>query len=94
MYGIEVIFNGTTSLLNGMEITNWFKSYSEGTQTDEHRQNGDLISLTFLLKESRQKFSTLSLDDCHCLAQRINEVCFLASWLFEHCNSWNRMLLL
>jgi hypothetical protein len=40
-YGVEVTFNGMTSILNFIKSTNWFKSYLGG-HTD------DFISLTFL----------------------------------------------
>jgi hypothetical protein len=50
-YGLEVIFNDMTFLLNFIKSTNWFKSIRGKTRTD--RQTGDLISLSFLFKESR-----------------------------------------
>jgi hypothetical protein len=58
-YGIEVTFSGMTSLLNFIKSTNCFKSYYGG-HTD--RQTGDLISLTFLFKESRVK-KTIVLEE-------------------------------
>jgi hypothetical protein len=51
-YGIKVTFNGMTSLLNFIKIYQLVQKLLGGdTQTD--RQTGDLISLTFLFKESR-----------------------------------------
>jgi hypothetical protein len=55
-YGIEVTFNGMTSLLNFINIYHLVqKLLEEDTQTDGRtdRQTGDLISLTFLFEESR-----------------------------------------
>jgi hypothetical protein len=34
-YGIEVIFNGITPLLNFIKSTGWFKSYLAGGGTDK-----------------------------------------------------------
>jgi hypothetical protein len=59
MYGVEVIFNGMTSLLNFTKIYQLVQKVLGGThrqtgrQTD--RQTDDLISLIFLFKESRLK---------------------------------------
>jgi hypothetical protein len=50
-YGVEIIFNGMTFLPNFIKIYQLVQNLLGGTQTD--RQTGDLISLTFLLKESR-----------------------------------------
>jgi hypothetical protein len=53
-YGVEVIFNRMTSLLNFIKIYQLVQKLLGGdTQTD--RQTGDIISLTFLFKESRLK---------------------------------------
>jgi hypothetical protein len=53
-YGVEVTFNGMTSLLNFIQIYQLVQKLLAGdTQTD--RQTGALISLTFLFKESRLK---------------------------------------
>jgi hypothetical protein len=50
-YGVEVTFNGMTSLLNFIKIYRLVQTLLGGGDTD--RQTGDLISLTFLFKESR-----------------------------------------
>jgi hypothetical protein len=56
-HGIEVIFNGMTSLLNFIKIYQLVQKLLGGTyrQTNGQtgRQTGDLISLTFLFEESR-----------------------------------------
>jgi hypothetical protein len=49
-YGVEVCFNGMTSLLNIIKIYELVQTLLGG-HTD--RQTGDLISLTFLFEESR-----------------------------------------
>jgi hypothetical protein len=49
MYGFEVTVNGMTFLLNFIKIYQLVQKLLGGTD----RQDGDLISLTFLLKESR-----------------------------------------
>jgi hypothetical protein len=55
-YGVEVIFNGMTSLLNFMKIYQLVQMLLGGyTDRRTDRQTGDLISLTFLFKESRLK---------------------------------------
>jgi hypothetical protein len=51
--GVEVNFNGMTALLNFIKIYQLVQKLLGGTQTD--RETGDLISLTFLFKESRLK---------------------------------------
>jgi hypothetical protein len=48
-YGVEVTFNGMTSLLNFIKIYQLVQKLLGGT----HRQTADLISLTFPFKESR-----------------------------------------
>jgi hypothetical protein len=54
MYGIEVTFNGMISLLNFIKIYQLVKKLlGGGTHRQTDRQTGDLISFTFLLKESR-----------------------------------------
>jgi hypothetical protein len=50
-YGVEVIFNGMTSLPNFIKIYQLVQTLLGGT----HRQDGDLVSLTFLIKENRLK---------------------------------------
>jgi hypothetical protein len=50
-YGVEVTFNGMTSLLNFIKIYHLVQKLLGGTD----RQTGDHISLTFLFKESRLK---------------------------------------
>jgi hypothetical protein len=59
-YGIEVIFNGMTSLLNYITIyqlvqklLGWDTQTDRRTDRQTYRQTGDLTSLTFLFKESR-----------------------------------------
>jgi hypothetical protein len=54
MYGVEVIFNGMTFLLNDIKI---YQLVQKLLRTDGQidRQTGDLLSLTFLFKESRLK---------------------------------------
>jgi len=52
-YGVEVTFNGMTSILNCIKIK-LVKTLLR-TSSHMHRQNGDLISLTFLFKEGRLK---------------------------------------
>jgi hypothetical protein len=52
-YDVEVTFNGMTFLLNFIKIYQFVQMLLWGTHTD--RQAGDLISLTFLFKESRLK---------------------------------------
>jgi hypothetical protein len=47
-YGIEVIFNGMTSLLNFIKICQLVEKLLGGTDS----QTGDLISLTLLFEES------------------------------------------
>jgi hypothetical protein len=57
-YGDEVTFNGMTFLPNFIKIYQLVQTLLGGhTQTDvqRDRQDGDLISLTFLFKESRLK---------------------------------------
>jgi hypothetical protein len=51
MYGVEVTFNGMTSLLNFIIIYQLVQKLLGGT----HRQTDDLINITFLFKESRLK---------------------------------------
>jgi hypothetical protein len=51
-----------TSILNFIKSTNWFRSYwGGGGSRDRHtdRLNGDLISLTFVFKESRLKIDPM-----------------------------------
>jgi hypothetical protein len=63
-YGVEVTFNGMTSLPNFIKIYQLVQKLLGGThrqtdrQTDRqtNRQTGDLISLTFLVKESMLKW--------------------------------------
>jgi hypothetical protein len=50
-YGVEVTFNGMTSLLNFIKIYQLVQKLLGGTD----RQTGDLTSLTFVFKESRLK---------------------------------------
>jgi hypothetical protein len=50
-YGVEVTFNGITSVLNFIKIYQLVQKLLGGTL----RQTGDLISLTSLFKESRPK---------------------------------------
>jgi hypothetical protein len=47
-YGVEVIFNGMTSLLNFIKIYQFVNKLLGGTHKQTDRQTGDLISLTFL----------------------------------------------
>jgi hypothetical protein len=57
-YDVEVTFNGMTSLPNFIKIYELVqKLLGGGEDTDGRldRQTGDLISLTFLFKESRLK---------------------------------------
>jgi hypothetical protein len=58
-YGLEVTFNGMTSLLNFIKVYQLDQKLLGGThrQTDRQtdRQTGDLTSLTFLFEESRLK---------------------------------------
>jgi hypothetical protein len=57
-YGVEVIFNGMTSLLNFIKIFQLVQKLLGGDiQTDGQTdtQTGDLICLTFLSKESKLK---------------------------------------
>jgi hypothetical protein len=54
-YGVEVTFNGMTSMLNLIKIYQLVQKLLGGGHTD--RQDGDLISLTFLFKESWLKNS-------------------------------------
>jgi hypothetical protein len=58
-YGVEVTFNGMTSLLNFIKVYQLVQKLLGGdTQTEDgrtDRQTGDLINLTFLFKESRPK---------------------------------------
>jgi hypothetical protein len=59
MYGIEVTFNGMTSLLNSIKNLLICSNVSlGGTQTDRQAENSDLINITFLFKESRLKDMT------------------------------------
>jgi hypothetical protein len=53
-YGIEITFNGITSLLNVIKIYQLVQKLLGG-DTHTHRQTGDLTSLTFLFEESRLK---------------------------------------
>jgi hypothetical protein len=46
--GIEVTFNGMTSLLNFIKISQLVQKLLGGTHRQTDRQTGDLISLTFL----------------------------------------------
>jgi hypothetical protein len=52
MYGVEVTFNGMTSLRNFIKVTNWLKFY---WSSDGQTQSGDLISLALIFRESRLK---------------------------------------
>jgi hypothetical protein len=54
-YGIEVTFNGMTSLLNLIKIYKLVQKLWRETHRQTDRQTGDPISLTFLLEESRLK---------------------------------------
>jgi hypothetical protein len=60
-FGVEVTFNGMTSLLNFIKIYQLVQTLLGGGGTDRQTgrqidgQIGDLISLTFLCKESRLK---------------------------------------
>jgi hypothetical protein len=58
-YGVEVTFNGMTSLLNFIKIYQLVQKLLWGhTDRRTDRQTGDLISLTFLFKESRLKMQS------------------------------------
>jgi hypothetical protein len=56
-YGVEVTFNGMTSLLNFIKIYQLVQKLLGGTHTDRrtNRLTGGLITLTYLFKESRLK---------------------------------------
>jgi hypothetical protein len=54
-YRVEVTFNGMTSLLNFIKIYQLVQKLLGGTHRQTDRQTGDLVSLTFLFKESRLK---------------------------------------
>jgi hypothetical protein len=54
-YGFEVTFHGITSLLNSIWIYQSVQKLLGGTHRWTDRQDGDLISLTFLFKEIRLK---------------------------------------
>jgi hypothetical protein len=57
-YGVEVTFNSMTSLLNFIKIYQLVqKLLGEHIDRQTDGQTGDLISLTFLFKESRLKIS-------------------------------------
>jgi hypothetical protein len=61
-YGVEVTFNGMTSLLNFIKIYQLVQKLLGGGATDGQtdRQTGDLISLTFLFEETRLKMAQVS----------------------------------
>jgi hypothetical protein len=62
IYGIEVTFNGMTSLLSFIKIYYLMQKLIRG-QT--RRQGGDLISLHFFIrKKSRPKSKQLGIDPC------------------------------
>jgi hypothetical protein len=54
-YGVDVTFNGMTSLLNFIKIYQLVQKLLGATHRQTDRQTGDLISLTFLSKESKAK---------------------------------------
>jgi hypothetical protein len=54
-YSVEVTFNDMTSLLNFTKIYQLVQKLLGGGHRQTDRQTGDLISLTFLCKESRLK---------------------------------------
>jgi hypothetical protein len=62
-YSIEVTFNGMTSLLNFIKIYLLVQKLLRGHRRTD-RQAGDLISLTFLFKESRLKMNKNSVSTC------------------------------
>jgi hypothetical protein len=61
-YGVEVTFNGMTSLLNFIKNIPIGSKVIRGTHRQTDRQTGDLISLTFLFKESTLKNGTIVLN--------------------------------
>jgi hypothetical protein len=63
-YGVEITFNGMTSLLTSKEIYLLVQKLL-GENTD--RQHGDFISLAFLLKESRLIYIYISECVCVCM---------------------------
>jgi hypothetical protein len=66
-YGVEVTFNGMTSLLNFIKIYQFVQKLLGGTHKHTDRQAGDLKSLTFLFKESRLKTLSCRPDLLSCL---------------------------
>jgi hypothetical protein len=57
MYDVEVTFNDMISLLNFIKIYQLVQTLLGGTHRQTDRQTGDLMSLTFLFKESKLKMA-------------------------------------
>jgi hypothetical protein len=73
-YGMEVTFNGMTSLPNFIKIYQLVQKLLGGGDTDGQtdRQDGDLISLTFLFKESRLKMK-FGLEKCARISLKLEQ---------------------